>query len=180
MSKKNIFIGIIGIFTLSFLVFPTLTSADQYYLHYAGNGLLPPDESVSYLKGYNSGSMYHNDTSDMGYICLVNFNVPDSSAYFIKSIGMAYKDNLTNGYISVKLKKENLYTGVIYTVAEWSSGTSNASSSIQTASKGTNTGVKLVDTKKFCYWLMVYFYVDGDVNPSFNMRLYQVRIHYGT
>jgi hypothetical protein len=181
MSKKMIFIGIIGVLALSFFVFPALTFSKQYYDQYPGSAFLPIDESYSYVRSYFQGSMYQDDTSALTfYCCPVNFNVPDGSIYFIKSIGVRYRDNLTDGYITIALKRNNLYTGNNHTVASWSSGESFASSSHLTYSQGTNPGYKLVDTKKFSYWLFVNFNKTGGGNPSSNLVIYQVRIHYGS
>jgi hypothetical protein len=112
--------------------------------------------------------------------CPINLSVPDGSICFIKSIGMQYFDNLTDGYVYVALIRKNLYTGISATVAFWFSGSSQASENVQRASKGTESGVKLIDTKKFVYSLHVQFYRDGDVNPAADLGLYQVRVHYGT
>jgi hypothetical protein len=180
MSKKTFLIRLIGIMAFSILFITAVIHAEQYYDQYPGNGFLAEDESLSYYRDWDVGYLYHNDTSDVAYNCPVNFNVPDGSVYFIKSIGIRYLDNLTIGQISIHLKRENLYTGAFHTVASWTSGTLNASSSVQTYSKGTEPGVKLVDTKKFVYWLYISFYVSGAVNPSTDLKLYQVRIHYGT
>ena len=177
MSRKTIFIGIV---TLLILCFSTVIQADQYYDQYPGNGFLPADESLSYHKNNTLCNINHNDTSDGIYTCPVNFNVPNGSNYFIKSLGILYFDNITNGEITVQLRRENLYTGISHPVASWSSGESFESPSPQTYSQGTIAGYKLVDTKKFAYWLVVYFYVDGAVNPYGDLALYQVRIHYGT
>jgi hypothetical protein len=124
--------------------------------------------------------MLQGGADDEYYMCPVNFNVPDGSVYFIKSIGIRYKDYIANGQIIVYLKRINLYTGNVHTVVSWDSGLAAHSSTILTASKGTETGYKLVDSKKFVYWLSVYFYVDGDVTPGSDLTLFQVRIHYGT
>jgi hypothetical protein len=113
-------------------------------------------------------------------MCPVTFNVPDGSMYFIKSMGIRFKDNLADGHLHILLKRTNLFTSNVHNVANWSSGHTAASTDEQTASKGTETGYKLVDTKKFVYWLYVQFNRDGDVNPYPNLILYQVRIHYGT
>jgi hypothetical protein len=180
MSKKIIFIGIVGILILSFLSIPAESYGEQYYDQYPGMGLLPADESVSYHRIWDSGSIYHNDTSDADYNCPVTFNVPDGSVHFIKSIGIRYYDNLTDGYIYIEIKRHNLYTGANHTVATWWSGLTEALPSYQTASKGTEPGFKLIDTKKFSYWLHVWFFREGDVNPAANLILFQIRIHYGT
>jgi hypothetical protein len=177
MSRKAVFMGLI---TFSILCISTVIQAEQYYDQYPGNCFVPDEETAYYTKSASNGDLQHDDTDDMHYYCPVTFNVPDGSIYFIKSIGMRYKDNLTDGYIWIRLKRRNLYTGAYHVVAEWSSDDSEESSAYQTASKGTGSGVKLVDTKKFSYWLFVYFYRDGDVNPSSDLILCQVRIHYGT
>jgi hypothetical protein len=180
MSKKPFFIRLFGIMAFSILFIPTASYADQYYDQYPGNSFFPDDETVSYEKGPDNPYLSHDDTDDKYYYCPINFNVPDGSTYFIKSIGMLYKDNLTDGYLRVRLYRQNLYTSAEHLVADWSSGKLNASVGEQTASHGTISGFKLVDSKKFAYWLCVYFYRDGDVNPGSNLVLYQVRIHYGT
>jgi hypothetical protein len=180
MSKRTIYIRIIGTFAFLILFFPAATYADQYYDQYPGNGFVPRYSSSVYFRSPIYAHINHSNTEDEHYMCPVNFNVADGSTYFIKSIGMRYKDNLTDGYIIVTLKRKNLYTGNDHIVASWGSGLPDASTGDQTASQGTNAGVKLVDTKKFVYWLYVYFYRDGSANPSANLKLYQVRIHYGT
>jgi hypothetical protein len=93
---------------------------------------------------------------------------------------MRFFDNLTDGFINVVLKRKNLYTGALHTVATWLSGIEEASLAPQTASNGTEPGVKLVDTKKFAYFLYVYFWREGSAIPSNDLILYQIRIHYGT
>jgi hypothetical protein len=178
MSKKTIFIGIV---ILSILFFSTLIFADQYYDQYPGNSFVPINKDYSYFKSAMSSYLFNNSTLEAYYVCPVNFNVPDGSVYFIKSIGILYKDNRTSGGISICLYRNNLYPpGAAHQVALWESGYSEASESIQTACQGSRNGYKLVDTKKFTYWLYVYFYVDGAVNPGSELILYQVRIHYGT
>jgi hypothetical protein len=176
MFKKTIFISFL---TLSILFFPTVIHADQYYDQYPGNGFIPKFATSAYFRSF-AGQLNHDDIYDEDYLCPVNFNVPDGSIYFIKSIGIRYKDNLTDGYLLVELRRRNLYTGAMHVVATWQSNYSGASSGEQTASKGTEPGVKLVDTKKFAYWLTVYFSKDGDTNPSTQMELHQIRVHYGT
>jgi hypothetical protein len=180
MSKKTFLIKLFEVMAFSIFFITAASHAAQYYDQYPGNGFLPKSESLSYNRSCENASLYHNDTSLADYNCPVNFNVPDGAAYFIKSIGIRYLDNLSNGFIEVILMRKNLYTGAAHTVASWSCGSSEASSFDQTASQGTNAGYKLVDTKKFSYWLIVSLYTEGSVNPSFNLKLYQVRIHYGT
>jgi hypothetical protein len=177
MSKRIIFIGL---FTLSIFCFSPMIFAEQYYDQYSGNAFVPSDSTSTYLRSYDFPYIAHNDTNDEGYVCPVTLNVPDGSAYFIKSIGIRFKDNLPDGHFHIVLKRKNLFTGNVHIVANWSSGHTSASSLEQTASKGTEDGVKLVDTKKFVYWLRVVFQRDGDVNPYPNLVLYQVRVHYGT
>jgi hypothetical protein len=180
MTRKTIFIGLLGLLALSLLVFPALTHADQYYPQYTGVSFTPTNKDATYHKDHWVGYLYHGDTNDEFYVHPVSFEVPDGSAHYIKSIGIRYRDNLTDGYLEVYLKRRNLYTGNYHTVATWNSGYSESSSSPQTASKGTNVGYKLIDTKKFAYWLYVEFNRDGDVNPDSGLVLYQIRIHYGT
>jgi hypothetical protein len=176
MSRKTI---CIGFFTLSIFCFSPMIYAEQYYDQYPGNGFVPNQETAKYFRSYY-GFILHNNTDDEEYFCPVTFNVPDGSVYFIKSIGIRYKDNLSSGKIMVQLRRLNLYTGADHDVAFWESDLSGASISPQTYSQGTYTGLKLIDTKKFSYWLRIYFYADGDTNPYDQLVLYQVRIHYGT
>ena len=180
MLKKTLFIGLIGILAFSILFFPALVNAEQYYSHYAGCCFVPESDTASYVKYVPDSRLYHNDTTDKHYMCPVNFNVPDGSPCFIKSIGVRYLDNIGTGHILVVLERKNLYNGVFQAVASWSSGLLSANPSVLTASQGTYAGYKLVDTKKFAYWLQVYFYTDADVNPGVNLILHQIRIHYGT
>jgi hypothetical protein len=165
MSKKMIFIGIIGVLTLSFLIFPTLTYADQYYLQYSGNSFQPWKNTMAYEKSHD-GHIFHFTSGTGYYYCPVNFNIPDGSTYFIKSIGMRFYDNLTDGDVYIELKRINLYTGAVHTVANWSSGIPDASSNDQTACQGTISGYKLVDTKKFAYYLYVFLWKEGSANPG--------------
>jgi hypothetical protein len=180
MSKKSFFIGVICILVFLVMLFPTVTYADQYYDQYPGNAFIPRYQTTVYYRSMTSSYIYHDDTTDEGYMCPVTFNVPDGSTYFIKSIGIRYKDNLTDGYLHILLKRINLYTGNEHTVASWNSDPVAANPSVLTASQGTETGYKLVDTKKFVYWLYVQFFRTGEVNPSQGLMLYQVRVHYGT
>jgi len=176
MSRKAIFIGFVA---LSILCISTVIYAQQYYDQYSGNSFQPQFSSSTFVKS-GDGSIYHNDDFDDFYFCPANFSVPDGSTYFIKSLGIRYKDNLADGYLLVRLKRKNLYTGNSHTVASWNSGTLFSNSSDLTHSEGTEAGFKLVDTKKFTYWLEIRFYRDGVTNPSNNLMIYQVRIHYGT
>jgi hypothetical protein len=180
MSKNTFFIGIIGIMGLSVILFPAITYADQYYDQYPGIAFQPQTPDLIYEKTGQNG-MWHDDaTAIPRYYCEVNFNVPDGSTYFIKSIGVRYLDNLINGNVQVHLYRKNLYTGADHIVASWQSSHLGGSSSEMTASQGTNAGYKLVDTKKFAYWLIAFFMMDGDVSPGEQLKLFQVRIHYGT
>jgi hypothetical protein len=179
MSNKISFLGLSAILVFSVLFSPAIINADQYYLNLPGNGFGPESGSASYIRS-TSGYLYSTDLINRNFVCAVPFDVPDGSVHFIKSIGMRYKDNLTDGYIRIRLKRLNLFTGALHTLAEWESGLDTSSGSVQTASQGTIAGTKLVDTKKFAYYLYVYFYVDGLVNPDTNLMLYQVRVHYGT
>lgn len=177
MSKRISSMGVMGVLALSFFVFPSVADAAQYYLQYPGIGFMPKDKVATYTK-HHDGFIYHNDLTDESYLCPITFNVPEGSTHFIKSLGIRYKDNLTDGYIYIKLLRRNLFSGAIHAVASWQSP--GASVSHRTASQGTETGKKLLDTKKFSYWLYVYFYKDGDANPGVELILYQVRIHHGT
>jgi len=179
MSRKTVIIGIAGLLASLILLFPSTARAAQYYLQYIGNSFQPKTDSLSFMKG-GEGYLYHNDTSDASYFCPVNFSVPDGSVHFIKSIGMRYRDGLPDAHLYVELLRRNLYTGSWHTVASWQSNHEGSSSSILTASKATNTGYKLADIKKFSYWLHVAFIRDGEANPSSDLMLYQVRVHYGT
>ena len=177
MLKKTFFIGIVALSTLGF---SAVAHAEQYYDQYPGNGFLPEVQYYAYYRSWDWGFIYHDDINDADYNCPVTFNVPEGSVYFIKSIGLRYKDNLTDGQIQVVLYRGNIFTGAVHVVAAWASGPGAASSSTQTASKGTEPGVKLVDTKKFVCWLNVFFFRDGDINPHVNLMIYQIRVHYGT
>jgi hypothetical protein len=179
MSKTTVFIRLFGVMAFLILVIPVATYADQYYDQYPGNGFQPKSASLTYGKSENS-FIYHSDTTDAYYFCPVNFSVPDGSTHFIKSIGIRFYDSLTDGNIYVELKRKNLYTGAIHTVAWWTSGFSETTVSEQTASKGTESGVKLIDAKKFAYFLYIFFFREGSVSPGGCLVLYQVRIHYGT
>jgi hypothetical protein len=179
MSEKTGLIGLFGAIAFSIFFITAVIHADQYYDQYSGNSFQPQFSSSTFVKA-GDGSIYHNDDFDDFYFCPASFSVPDGSTYFIKSLGIRYKDNLTDGYLLVRLKRLNLYTGNSHTVASWNSGTLDSNPIIQTHSQGTETGYKLVDTKKFAYWLEIRFYRDGITNPSTNLMIYQVRIHYGT
>jgi len=174
---SNFFVSSILMFSV--LIAPAIINADQYYLNLPGNGFGPETGTASYIRSI-SGYLYSTDIINRNFVCSVPFNVPDGSVHFIKSMGPRYKDSLTDGLIRIRLKGLNLFTGALHTVAEWESGLDASSGSIQTESQGTIAGYKLVDTKKFSYYLYAYFYVDGLVNPDTNLILYQVRIHYGT
>jgi len=176
MFRKTIFLCVLA---LSSFCFSVVIHADQYYDQYTGNSFHPQYSSSAYLRSAD-GTIYHDDIYDEFYFCPVNFSVPDGSTYFIKSIGIRFKDNLDDGYIRVVLRRMNLYTGNWHAVADWSSGSSAADNFVKTASQGTETGVKLIDSKKFAYFLYVTFQRDGSVSPGPNLLLYQVRIHYGT
>jgi hypothetical protein len=180
MSKKTIFIGFIGILTFSILFIPIMTYGDQYYDQYPGNSFVPQHSDSSCYRSSSNAYIYHAGTNDERYICPVNFNVPDGSTYFIKSIGLRYLDDLTDGYVRVVLRRRNLYTAADNNVASWSSGEAFADANPLTASQGTTAGYKLVDTKKFSYWLYIDFYRSGDVSPGDNLMIYQIRVHYGT
>jgi hypothetical protein len=180
MSKTTAISSLIFLLVISTLIFPPRTHADQYYLHYAGNCFMPRLAALTYYKEAALSYMYHDDTNDAAYMCPVDFNVPDGSVYFIKSIGIRFLDNLSDGYIHVELRRQNLYTGTVAYVAEWNSGGPAAAPSSQTASQGTRAGYKLLDTKKFAYWLFVEFYKTGAENPGLSLRLFQIRVHYGT
>jgi hypothetical protein len=180
MFKKTGVIRIVGISAFFIFFFPAITGADQHYDQYPGGGFVPWLESTAYFRSVHDGFIHHNDTGGAVYMCPVNFNVPDGSVYFIKSIGMRFYDNLTNGNVKVRLQRINLFTGAVHLVANWDSNLGAASTSVQTASKATNTGFKLVDSKKFAYWLYVDFYTDVTANPCSDLKLYQVRVHYGT
>jgi hypothetical protein len=156
-----------------------LIHAEQYYDQYNGIAFVPEEETDNYIRQI-TGYIQHDGTNDAVYFCPVTFNVPDGSTFFIKSIGMLYRDNLTDGYIKVRLRRKNLYTCIWHEVATWQSDYASAVSSPRTASQGTNVGYKLVDTKKFSYWLVIQFERDGDVAPGTDLQLHQVRIHYGT
>jgi hypothetical protein len=179
MSKNTLLIRLFGTMALSILFIAATTYADQYYDQYQGNCFVPYDEDTSYEKTW-TGRLLDDDTSDPFYFCPVNFCVPDGSVHFIKSIGVRFKDNLTDGALHVSLVRRNIYTGNYHTVAAWASNHSAASDSDQSASQGTNAGYKLVDAKKFSYWLKVWFAKDGFDSPHPNLVLIQVRIHYGT
>jgi hypothetical protein len=179
MFKTMPSIVFICMLTLPFFIFPSLASTDQYYLHYPGIGFQPGDETQAHYKN-PTGYLYHNDTNDEYYFCPVNFNVPEGSAYYIKSIGMRYLDDLPDGHLEVLLRRRNLYTGAYHTVAEWQSSHTGTSALYLTASKATIAGYKLIDTKKFSYWLYVFFVRDGATIPGPDMAIYQVRVHYGT
>ena len=180
MSKKTLFIKLFGVMAFLILFVTTASYADQYYDQYPGNGFLAEDESFSYYRSWIEPGIYHNDILDGHYTCPVNFSVPEGSVCFIKSMGIKFYDNLTDGCIDVSLKRKNLYTGSVHTVASWRSGISETSGGTINAFKGTESGVKLVDTKKFVYWLTVFFNRNGDVNPGPHLILFQIRIHYGT
>jgi hypothetical protein len=180
MSRKSIFIRLFGIMVFFILFITAVSYAEQYYDQYPGIGFVPWVYDIEHNMNWAEGSLYHEDTSDDYYLYPVNFNVPDGSTYFIKSIGIRYLDNLADAYLEVKLMRENLFTGASHIVASWQTTLEGANLSVQTASQGTISGRKLVDSKKFAYWLSVYFYRNGDVDPFHSMALWQVRIHYGT
>jgi hypothetical protein len=180
MSKKSFFIGIFSILAFSAILLPTLTYADQHYDQYPGNGFVPQHSDSNCFRSPESTYIFHAGTNDEYYMCPVNFNVPDGSTYFIKSLGLRYLDDLTDGYIYVSLRRRNLYTGATHDVALWGSGQTFANASPQTYSQGTLAGYKLVDTKKFSYWLYIHFWRVGEVSPGDNLMIYQIRVHYGT
>ena len=176
MSKKTNITGFIIILAFSILLFPTLNSAEQHYLQFSGNGFVPEHSSAAFFRS-PTGYLYHDDFIDESYCCPVTFSVPEGSTYFIKSLGIRYYDNLVDGYIGIVLRRKNLFTGTWHNVASW---TSSSSSSDQTTCHGTISGYKLIDTKKFSYWLEVLFFRDADLTPGSALKLYQVRVHYGT
>jgi len=145
MSKKMTLFGLIGILSLPFLVFPSLAPADQFYLQHPGISFHAQYATQLYFKS-NNGYLYHNDDMDEEYMCPVHFSIPDGAIYFIKSLGIRYKDNWTDGFLMVRLRRRNLYTGAMHDVATWQSDKSGASPSEQTASQGTDAGYKLIDT----------------------------------
>lgn len=169
-----------GILIAMFLIFPALTYAQQYYIHFSGSQFIPGDESYNYQKSSSGEFIFHNDSSDGFYFTPVNFNKDSTGAFFIKSISIRYADNFTDGYIYVSLVRRNLFNGAQHTVASWSSGTSSTTVSPTVAHKSSNTGYKLVDNLKFSYHLYVYFYRDGATFIGGSLTLYQVRVHYGT
>ena len=177
MSKK---ISFIVIFLFSTLFLPVIIHAAQYYLHYPGNNFLPEYQTNLYHRSTQWGWIYQSDTTDGSYATPVNFNTPFSGTYFIKSLGIRYLDSLEDGYVAVRLIRRNIFSGAVVYVAEWESGLAASSSISQTVNVGSSTGYKLIDTKKFCYWLEAFFYRQGTTSPSTQITIYQVRIHYGT
>ena len=180
MSRKAFFIGFTIILTLSFLIFPPLTYAEQYYLHYPGTVFTARNEDAAYIKGTTYCQLYHNDTNDEYYYCPVDFNVPDGSVHFIKSLSIRNLDNLTDGRLFVELRRCNIFNSAYHPVAAWSGSTAIANPSTVNVNVASNPGFKLIDTKKFTYYLIVKFERDGDLNPGASLKLYQIRIHYGT
>ena len=182
MSRKTILIGILSLFLL--LIAPAATYSAEYYLQYGGSAFNPESCVLKYNCALDSLSHYSNEGYppyiQFGrYFCPVNFNVPDGSSCFIKSISIRYYDNRSDSYLQIQLLRKNLYNGTTHAVAEWSSGELFASGSFVTDHIGTIAGYKLVDTKRFKYYLMVRFVYPGV--PDFTgMSLGQVRIHFGT
>jgi hypothetical protein len=176
VSKK---ISLVVIFLFSTLFFAATTHAVQYYLHYPGNSILPNYPTYFYERNTQYGYFNHEDTIKGMYSTPVNFNTPFSGTFFIKSMGIRFRDSISDGHMEVKLIRRNIFSGADAVVAEWDSGLTASNSIAQTVNVGTTTGYKLIDTKKFCYWLYVSFYKTGG-NPGLNLILYQVRIHYGT
>lgn len=177
VSKK---ISLVVIFLFSTLFFAATTHAVQYYLHYPGNSILPNYPTYFYERNTQYGYFNHEDTIKGMYSTPVNFNTPFSGTYFIKSLGIRYLDSLEDGYVAVRLIRRNIFSGAVVYVAEWESGLAASSSISQTVNVGSSTGYKLIDTKKFCYWLEAFFYRQGTTSPSTQITIYQVRIHYGT
>lgn len=180
MPKKANFLGIACILIGAFLLYPALTYAQQYYIHFSGTQFIPGDESYNYQKVSTGEYLYHNDVSDGFYFAPVNFNKDSTGAFFIKSISVRYYDGYTDGYVYVALTRRNLFNGVSHTVASWSSGTSSTTSVVAVAHKSSNAGYKLVDTQKFSYHLYVYFYRAASGFCGGSLRIHQVRVHYGT
>ena len=183
MSKKTFFIKLFGVMAILILLITTASYADQYYDQYPGNGFLPRYDFQCYTRGSFSAYINMEESLQAGtvYSCPVHFNVPNGSVHFIKSIGIRYLDNVTNGRIDVYLRRQNIYNGAIHEVASWTGGSiEGASSSDQTAFQGANAGYKLINTNKFVYYLVIRFFVAYLANPGADLKLYQVRIHYGT
>lgn len=105
------------------------------------------------------------------YTASVYFNLPDSGTYFIKSIAIYYFD-YSNGNVTVQLKRRNLYTGAVHTIATVSSSGTPMYAAAFAASK---VGYKRLNSFKFAYYVVATF-------PGGNADLYlaSIRIHCGT
>ena len=175
MLKKVFLGGMVGILISSILLAPVQVFAREYYLQYIGMQFVPYDETYTYDKYSGNGKLEHEGPGSGLYHVGVNIPQPQTGNYFLKSIHVHYYDQNATGYISVRLKRRNLWTNTIHTVAIWT-GSASYDGGWDRANVATIDGYKFVETAKFSYYLEVYFSTD-DTNGT--MAIYQVRVHYG-
>jgi hypothetical protein len=165
-------LGIYVFFTMvivTYLVFPFPCMAQQSYLQFPGNCFTPADETYNGTKNTDGYLLSLSDSSS--YFCPVNFYL---TGLYIKSMSVDFIDNTGSGYISVRLKRRHFPSGLVQTVAEFSS----SAAGIPGNAKGhvaSNAGTKYIDTTYFTYWLEVYFN-----EGTADLTLCAIRIHFGS
>ena len=172
MLKKTFLVGTMGFLIFSLSLAPFQLFATDYHFQCVGSQFVPRDETYVYDKYTSNFGCEHEGPSSGYYYVGVELPQRAVGSYFLKSMNIQYYDNDTTGYISVRLKRRNHWTGIINTVATWTDSAPNAPgwSRVNVA---TIDGYKFVDTAKFVYFLEIYY-----SNAASNKVVYQIRIHY--
>jgi len=112
---------------LLLLVLSSNGLAQSYELSFSANGFTGRSESEDYFNNYGT---IHKNTTVGWLICQVNFPA-SAEGMNVSRLSVSFVDNTNTGQLQVQLIKVDRWTGSAFTVADVSSGVSQASASIR-------------------------------------------------